>query len=206
MLGSGTSGVKFCLYQTSALEQQLRSAFEPYADKRLIRTKVSRLIGQIPVSPDSESVQTQTSDLRVTPNNIFVTTTVERGATGALIANYIGHCTQSEQTMRPCELEVWETDVTAGNDEQIPYAIEASNDPSRQLSVLEAARATSAAPGYFEPLESHNGREYWDGGLFYNNPAKIAMSEYRRLWPESSMKHPDLLLSIGSGTAPRLAK
>ena len=46
----------------------------------------------------------------------------------------------------------------------------------------EVARATSAAPTYFEPLklETQGPPDYWafvDGGVFANNPAMCAVAE-----------------------------
>ena len=42
-------------------------------------------------------------------------------------------------------------------------------------------------------------REYVDGGLFFNNPAKVADLEWRLIWPDTGDLPPDLLLSIGTG-------
>jgi patatin-like phospholipase/acyl hydrolase len=38
------------------------------------------------------------------------------------------------------------------------------------IAIWEAARATSAAPAYFQRL-THNGHEFIDGGMVYNNPS-----------------------------------
>jgi uncharacterized protein len=64
-----------------------------------------------------------------------------------------------------------------------------------------AARATSAAPTYFEPakLESAGLTEsvaLIDGGVFANNPAMCAYAEAVTLWPDETEF---LVLSLGTG-------
>jgi len=64
-----------------------------------------------------------------------------------------------------------------------------------------AARATSAAPTYFEPVKGlFNGLKVLvDGGVCVNNPAMCAYAEARRLWPEEEI----LVVSLGTGEATR---
>jgi patatin-like phospholipase/acyl hydrolase len=65
----------------------------------------------------------------------------------------------------------------------------------------QAARATSAAPTYFEPfkLPSRDDQaDYYalvDGGVFANNPAMCAYAEARRYWKNDSI----VLVSLGTG-------
>jgi len=73
-------------------------------------------------------------------------------------------------------------------------------DPSNELEIWEAAAATSAAPLYFKPYTHPKTRaSYIDGGLYHNNPVHVANRERKLLWPEIADKHPDMLLSIGTG-------
>ncbi|KAI4844618.1 FabD/lysophospholipase-like protein [Aureobasidium sp. EXF-8845] len=73
-------------------------------------------------------------------------------------------------------------------------------DPTNELQVWEAAAATSAAPLYFKPYTHQRTRtSYIDGGLYHNNPVHVANRERKLLWPEIADKHPDMLLSIGTG-------
>lgn len=62
-----------------------------------------------------------------------------------------------------------------------------------------AARATAAAPTYFEPAKipvNAEQRVLVDGGIFVNNPAMSAYAEARRIFPND----PDVLvLSLGTG-------
>ncbi|KAH0162104.1 FabD/lysophospholipase-like protein, partial [Aureobasidium melanogenum] len=73
-------------------------------------------------------------------------------------------------------------------------------NPSDELEVWEAAAATSAAPFYFKPYtHTRTGTSYIDGGLYHNNPVHVANRERKLLWPAIANKHPDMLLSIGTG-------
>ena len=69
----------------------------------------------------------------------------------------------------------------------------------------QAARATSAAPTYFEPvkLQDEDSSEYYalvDGGVFANNPAMCAYAEARTLWPD---EEDYLVVSLGTGELTR---
>ncbi|KAM5351189.1 hypothetical protein ACJ41O_003912 [Fusarium nematophilum] len=79
------------------------------------------------------------------------------------------------------------------------YGFEATDSWGRKLRVWEAARATSAAPSYFPPFKDPAGTEYWDGGLYFNNPAGVVASEADRIWPLTKGRPTDLLLSVGNG-------
>jgi patatin-like phospholipase/acyl hydrolase len=70
-----------------------------------------------------------------------------------------------------------------------------------------AARATSAAPTYFEPakIEIDGPEDYYaliDGGLVANNPAMCAYVEARKIYPD---REPEdfFLLSLGTGRVTR---
>lgn len=67
---------------------------------------------------------------------------------------------------------------------------------SSREKLWRAARASSAAPGYFDEVVLDNGNRLVDGGILYNNPTPIALHEAKILWPN----HPiDLVLSVGTG-------
>ncbi|PFH59125.1 hypothetical protein XA68_12791 [Ophiocordyceps unilateralis] len=72
--------------------------------------------------------------------------------------------------------------------------------PDREMFLWEAARATSAAPTYFAPF-AHSGTSqvYLDGGLWHNNPIRIADAESRAIWPETKPRKADMMLSVGAG-------
>ncbi len=69
----------------------------------------------------------------------------------------------------------------------------------------QAARATSAAPTYFEPakLDTEGGNDYFaliDGGVYANNPAMCAYAEARAIWPQ---ERDFLVVSLGTGELTR---
>ena len=82
------------------------------------------------------------------------------------------------------------------------FARHKARDPARKgwdFPMKVVARATSAAPTYFEPYELVHARPpgaLVDGGLFANNPAMCAWVEARKLWPDV---HGTLLVSLGTG-------
>lgn len=81
----------------------------------------------------------------------------------------------------------------------------ALDDSDFNWPMWQAARATSAAPTYFEPakLDAENGKDYFaliDGGVFANNPAMCAYAEARHIWPKETSF---LVVSLGTGELTR---
>jgi hypothetical protein len=64
------------------------------------------------------------------------------------------------------------------------------------MLVWKAARATSAALSYFDPIDI-NGVVYRDGGLMYNNPVEKVHSEASVVFPD----RPQIIVSLGTGLA-----
>jgi patatin-like phospholipase/acyl hydrolase len=74
--------------------------------------------------------------------------------------------------------------------------------PEHDWLMREAARATSAAPTYFEPEKLTADGEVFalcDGGVFANNPAMSAYAEARRRHPSAQIR----LVSLGTGQLTR---
>ncbi len=70
------------------------------------------------------------------------------------------------------------------------------------LQCSDAARATSAAPTYFEPANlqwADESRTLIDGGVYMNSPAVSAYAEARKLFPNE----PIAMLSLGTGELTR---
>lgn len=80
------------------------------------------------------------------------------------------------------------------------YDFPRPDNPELELKIWEAAAATSAAPSYFKPfVHGPTKRTYLDGALYHNNPVRLVHRERKLLWPDVADKHPDILLSIGTG-------
>jgi len=72
---------------------------------------------------------------------------------------------------------------------------------THDFPMWQVARATSAAPTYFEParLDAARQGDYWaliDGGVFANNPAACALVEARTQFPDADNY---LVCSLGTG-------
>ena len=79
----------------------------------------------------------------------------------------------------------------------------AKRDPRDDFLMRQAARATSAAPTYFEPLRlaaPAGELAFVDGGVVANNPAMCAYAEARKHYPEAA---DILLVSLGTGDPAR---
>lgn len=84
-----------------------------------------------------------------------------------------------------------------------PLFLKSWNAPHQNIRIREAARATSAAPTYFEPSPQQvagNNCALVDGGIFINNPAVSGYAEARRMFPEESKF---FVLSLGTGQMTR---
>lgn len=79
------------------------------------------------------------------------------------------------------------------------YKFVRPQDPTRELKIWEAARATAAAPPYFKPFQTETTDIYTDGAIHHNCPATVADYERRLLWEEVSDWPLDLMLSLGTG-------
>lgn len=76
----------------------------------------------------------------------------------------------------------------------------------RNFLMRDAARATSAAPTYFEPalIETRDASKYYsliDGGVFANNPTMCAFAEAKKMFPEAT-EYTVVSLGTGSLTEP----
>lgn len=72
-------------------------------------------------------------------------------------------------------------------------------DPDLDLSAIDVAMMTSAAPTYFPPYRvGGKGSVYVDGGVFANNPSQMAVSKVRAHYPSVSLDN-ICVLSLGAG-------
>lgn len=75
---------------------------------------------------------------------------------------------------------------------------------AHDIPIWQVARATSAAPTYFEPQKIGD-REYLDGGMGANNPCEELYGEVRRM-NNGSNKCVRIILSIGTGKNNKAAR
>jgi patatin-like phospholipase/acyl hydrolase len=84
-----------------------------------------------------------------------------------------------------------------------PFFFKSWRDETRLVEMRQVARATSAAPTYFEPARvrvAGSTLALIDGGVFVNNPAISAYAEARRLFPQETTF---LVVSLGTGELTR---
>lgn len=126
------------------------------------------------------------------------------------LQDYMGELKLS-QLLKPCII----TSYDIFNRRAVFFnKVDALNNPVRDFYVRDVARATSAAPTYFETarVKSIYGTPYYliDGGVFANNPAMCAYAEARTLDFETALKHPGkvdkpnakemVIISLGTGS------
>ena len=102
------------------------------------------------------------------------------------------------QLIKPCLITAY--DVTRRKTKFFTQHDARNDDKDYPIKVV--ARATSAAPTYFEAMPGDNGRSpyaYVDGGLFANNPTMCAYVEaYRKLAGKPTAENM-VILSLGTG-------
>jgi predicted acylesterase/phospholipase RssA len=68
---------------------------------------------------------------------------------------------------------------------------------SSGCTIWQAARATSAAVTFFDPIQIGS-QQYIDGGTGYNNPVEVVLEEAESIW-ENATSRIQCLVSIGTG-------
>lgn len=79
----------------------------------------------------------------------------------------------------------------------------AQTDAAHDFRMADVARATSAAPTYFPPVQLTNGSERYalvDGGVFANNPTMCVLADAKKLLPSDTQF---FVVSLGTGNADR---
>lgn len=120
-----------------------------------------------------------------------------------LLHNYFSDLKLSE-LLRPCLI----TSYDIANRRSFFFTQhDACSNTDYDFFVKDLTRATSAAPGYFEPakVKSMAGTQYTllDGGVFANNPALCAYAEAMQLFGKTKVQQITpgkiMMVSIGSG-------
>ncbi len=84
-----------------------------------------------------------------------------------------------------------------------PFFFKSWRDDTNTVAMRHVARATSAAPTYFEPAKIRIGDQEFaliDGGVFVNNPVVSAYAEAKRIFPDEDSF---LVVSLGTGQLTR---
>ena len=100
--------------------------------------------------------------------------------------------------------------VTSMTTEQRPFLFSSFDGQTQDYMVFEAARATSAAPSYFEAfpliLPGTKSKKYLvDGGMWQNNPAKLACEQALKWGYQQDLRFSQdhmIMLSLGTGQMP----
>ncbi len=110
---------------------------------------------------------------------------------------YFGKTKLSELT-KPCLI----TSYDIKNRKEVFFNKTDAKNPDRDFLITDVARATSAAPTYFEPAHIHSlkgiANPMIDGGVFANNPAMCALVEVTKLEKVPSLND-IFILSLGTG-------
>ncbi|ETS74066.1 hypothetical protein PFICI_13932 [Pestalotiopsis fici W106-1] len=109
---------------------------------------------------------------------------------------------ESESDDARCKIFVCAVDAYSSNVQLLrSYRSNAPGQFNYECSIWEAARATSAAPLFFEPITlRRGGATFVDGAVRANNPVEEAVNEARSLWPDRQV---GCLLSLGTGISVR---
>lgn len=110
-----------------------------------------------------------------------------------LLLSYFGE-TRMKDAVKPVLVTTFDTFTNLPKEFKEFHLPGVASDSS-SLKMRYAARATSAAPTYFEPLTLCTGR-YIDGGVYANNPALISKKLFKQHYPFYKLNY---LLSVGTG-------
>ncbi|KAI1149764.1 hypothetical protein F4825DRAFT_453150 [Nemania diffusa] len=161
-----------------------------YSDKRLVRA-VRHIVGDFDPSPDREKWR----------GTIFKDTS---GLCRTGVLAYIGTTRNSNSlgpSYTPYMIRSYDCEPEPKSEEESARFPALNPGPASSFQIWEAARATTAAPGYFPPLK-HGDQKFYDGGITSNNPSLQALGEMQALLPHTPI---NCIVSIGTGAMPPLA-
>jgi predicted acylesterase/phospholipase RssA len=101
---------------------------------------------------------------------------------------------------RTCRSFVVATSSAVAQGEPVLFrSYDTEESSASECPIWKAARATSAAPSFFEAMfidVPAPGGWFVDGGVRYNNPARLALQEAHQIWPRVKRF---CLVSVGTG-------
>ncbi|KAJ7452294.1 hypothetical protein FB451DRAFT_696911 [Mycena latifolia] len=111
-----------------------------------------------------------------------------------------------EEKMKDASPHVCKTFVCAMHESNLNASIpelfrsyDTQEEPAHNCTIWEAARATSATPGLFKPIEIGRGGvrpKYISGSVGNNNPTSLVVAEAQQMYPSQPII---LVVSVGSG-------
>jgi len=109
-------------------------------------------------------------------------------------AMLFGASTQTKVAVTTCSVETGKSNLCILSS----YSSLRNKPPELLLdmTIVEAAQATSAAPTYFHPFDIKN-RKLIDGGMQANCPITVALEEAMLIWPNRSF---DVCVSVGNNS------
>jgi patatin-like phospholipase/acyl hydrolase len=187
MAGTSTGGILVGLYLTPDAAQPKRAK---YSAKEALDLYLE----------DGEAIFSRTFSRKVKSLSGLLGKKYCPATLEALLQKAMGEHTRMSQLIRPCLIPAYNLK------EQQPYFFRNSTGATHDFKTWEMARATSAAPTYFEPkaLQADNQSFLMaDGGLFAKNPALQAFLEAQKavvVQGQDRLTADDILLvSIGTG-------
>jgi patatin-like phospholipase/acyl hydrolase len=123
----------------------------------------------------------------------------DAGALEAALDDYFGELKLSD-LIKPCLVTAYDIEDRSA---KFFTQHDAIDDKEQDYYVKDVARATSAAPVYFEPEKVNSLKDVScpliDGGVFANNPTLCAYAEVRHKFPGRPRAKDMAILSLGTG-------
>lgn len=183
--GTSTGGILTCVYLCPAKDNPARPRYAASDAVELYR-KNGALIFNVPLGHKIKSAEGVLDE--------------KYSATGleSLLLEKLEDLTVAD-LLKPCLITAYDIENRAAH---FFTQHDAKKHPGENFFLRDAARATSAAPTYFEcariESQSHVPYSLIDGGIFANNPALCAFAEVRKIDSKISTKD-ILVLSLGTG-------
>lgn len=191
--GSSTGGLQALSYAYGKTIDEVKPFYLTEAPWVFtIRTASDVALGSIDASTPSNRPNTVQKIAMMADNDYFYKSTSTESNYGSARLKTVLTDNFSTSTLQNLKTNVL---ITSINDTtKSPIIFSNLTDPNysgQNLSIVDVALATSAAPLYLPPHDN-----YIDGGVYQNNPAQLALSMGRRIKP---LANRFCILSLGTG-------